>query len=112
MYTLYAVWSRPADADIEAFEAHYTGTHAPLARAVPNLRRFLTTRTVDGLAGGDPAFYRVAEMSFDSKHALEAAEESEQWGKVRADAGVLIERFGVTMSVAMGNTDQDDGGSL
>ncbi|MEE4109874.1 MAG: EthD family reductase [Halieaceae bacterium] len=112
MYTLYAVWSKPADEDIEAFEAHYTGTHAPLARAVPNLRRFLTTRTSDGLAGGDPAFYRVAEMSFDSMQALEEAEATEQWTKVRADAGAMIERFGVTMSVAMGQTDQDDGGTV
>lgn len=112
MYTLYAVWSKPAEKDIDAFEAHYTGTHAPLASAVPNMRRFLTTRTSDGLAGGDPAFYRVAEMSFDSRQALEEAEETEQWAKVRADAGVLIERFGVTMSVAIGHTDQDDGGQL
>jgi uncharacterized protein (TIGR02118 family) len=112
MYTLYAVWSKPADEDIEAFEAHYTGTHAPLASAVPNLRRLLTTRTLDGLAGGDPAFYRVAEMSFDSKKALEESEESEEWATLRADAGVLIERFGVTMSVAMGSTDQENGGAL
>lgn len=112
MYTLYAVWSKPADEDIEAFEEHYTGTHGPLASKVPNLRRFLTTRTSDGLAGGDPAFYRVAEMSFDSKEALEEAEESEQWGEVRQDAGGMIERFGVTMSVAIGHTDQDDGGAL
>lgn len=112
MYTLYAIWSRPDDEDIEAFEAHYTGTHAPLAAAVPNMRRFLTTRTTDGLAGGDPAFYRVAEMSFDSKEALEEAEETEQWTKVRADAGQLIERFNVTMSVAIGLTDQNNGGAL
>lgn len=111
MYTLYAVWSRPAEGDIEAFEAHYLGTHTPLANAVPNMRRFLTTRTLDGLAGGDPAFYRVAEMSFDSKQALEEAEATEQWTKLRADAGVMIERFGVTMSVAMGLTDQNDGGT-
>lgn len=112
MYTLYAVWSRPENTDLDAFEAHYTGIHAPLASEVPTMRRFLTTRTTDGLAGGDPAFYRVAEMSFDSKEALEAAEESEQWAKVRADAGQMIERFGVTMSVAMGHTDQNNGGSL
>ena len=112
MYTLYAVWSRPADNDLDAFEAHYTGVHAPLARLVPTMRRFMTTQTIDGLAGGDPAFYRVAEMSFDSKEALEAAEESEQWAKVRADAGQMIERFHVTMSVAIGYTDQSNGGSL
>ena len=112
MYTLYAVWSKPAEGDIDAFEAHYTGTHAPLARSVPGLCRFLTTRTVDGLSGGDPSFYRVAEMSFDSKQALEESEATQEWAKVRADAGVMIERFGVTMSVATGQTDQDDGGAM
>ena len=70
MYTLYAIWSRPADTDRDAFEAHYTGVHAPLASEVPNMRRFLTTLTTDGLAGGDPAFYRVAEMSFDSNGGI------------------------------------------
>ena len=112
MYTLYAIWSRPSDEDIDAFEDHYTGTHAPLASVVPNMRRFMTPRTTDGLAGGDPAFYRVAEMAFDSKEALEHAEESEQWAQVRADAGQMIERFNVTMSVAIGLTDQDNGGVL
>jgi uncharacterized protein (TIGR02118 family) len=112
MYTLYAVWSKPAEEVREAFEAHYNNTHAPLASSVPNLRRFLTTCASDGLAGSDPAFYRVAEMSFDSKEALEEAEETEQWAKVRADAGSMIERFEVTMSVAMGYTDQDNGGTF
>lgn len=108
MYTLYANWSRPEDADIEEFETHYETVHAPLAAAVPNMRQFMTTRTPDGLAGGEPAFYRVAEMSFASKEDLEEAEESEEWGQVRADAGGMIERFGVTMSVALGESTRHD----
>ena len=112
VYTLYAIWSKPLDSDIDAFEDHYTSTHAPLAAKVPNLRRFLTTRASEGLSGNDPAFYRVAEMSFQSREALMAAEQSSQWADVRTDAASMIERFGVTMSVAMGFTDQNNGGTL
>ena len=112
VYTLYAIWSKPLDSDIDAFENHYTGLHAPLAAKVPNLRRFLTTRTSEGLAGSEPAFYRVAEMSFQSQEALVAAEQSPQWADVREDAASMIEQFGVTMSVALGFTDQKNGGTL
>ncbi|MDN5938112.1 MAG: EthD family reductase [Salinisphaera sp.] len=108
MYSLYAVWSRPEEPDIDDFESHYTATHAPLAARVPNLIAFMTTRTSDGLEDGDPAFYRVAEMSFDSKQALEEAETSPEWTRLRQDAGSMIERFGVTMSVAIGTPDQDN----
>lgn len=108
MYTLYANWSRPSDADMDDFESHYTTVHSPLAAAVPGMKQFVTTRTTDGLGDGDPAFYRVAEMSFASKEELEEAEESEEWGKVRADAGGMIERFGVTMSVALGDSTRHD----
>jgi hypothetical protein len=62
----------------------------------------ITSRTDVGLEGGQPAFFRVAEMIFDSKEALEHAEHSDEWRAVREDAGRMIERFGVALTVAMG----------
>ena len=109
MYTLYALWSAPDDEDVEAFEEHYEETHAPLAASVPNLNKLVTTRASEGLEGGDPAYYRIAEMEFDSQEALHEAEESEEWTKVREDAGELIEEFGVSLEVAIGEKHVTEG---
>ena len=103
MYKLYALWSAPKPADQPAFEKHYIGIHAPLAAAVPEIRRLVTTLTGKGLEGAAPAVYRVAEMIFDSEESLERSTHSPEWKKVREDAGVLIGKFGVTLSVAMGD---------
>lgn len=102
MHTLYAIWSAPDEDDQEEFEEHYTEVHAPLAASVPNLEKLVTTRTTEGLEGDDPAFYRIAEMEFESEEALYEAEESEEWDKVREDAGEIIERFGVSLEVGIG----------
>lgn len=110
MYKLFAFWTAPKPEDVDAFEQHYTQTHAPLATRVPHLRKLVTTRTSDGLEGGEPACYRVAEMVFDSKEQMEESTHSPQWQELRADAGSLIERFGVGMTVAIG-TEQESAGS-
>lgn len=110
MYKLFAFWTAPKPEDVDAFEQHYTQTHAPLAARVPHLRKLVTTRTSDGLEGGEPAFFRVAEMVFDSKEQMEESTHSPQWQAVREDAGTLIERFGVGMTVAIG-TEQESAGS-
>ncbi len=103
MYKLYALWSAPKPEDRPAFEKHYVGTHAPLAAAVPEIRRLVTSLTVKGLEGAAPAVYRVAEMIFDSEESLERSAHSPEWKRVREDAGALIAKFGVTLSVAMGD---------
>jgi hypothetical protein len=41
-------------------------------------------------------------MSFDSKEDLEASEHAPEWAAMRADAGSMIERFGVSLTVGMG----------
>lgn len=103
MRTLIALWSAPDESDREAFEKHYEDVHAPLAADVPNLEKLITTRADEGLEGGDPAFYRMAEMVFESEEALHEAEESEEWAAVREDAGEIIERFDVTLEVGIGD---------
>jgi uncharacterized protein (TIGR02118 family) len=102
VYKLIAVWSAPRPEDEEAFEQHYRDVHLPAAAKTPNMRRLVAVRTADGLEGGSSAFHRVAELHFDSKADLEAAEHSAEWGGMRADAGGMIERFGVTLTVGIG----------
>lgn len=102
MYKLIATWSAPPAERLDEFEEHYEAVHAPAAAAVPQLRRIVLTRTSDGLEGAAPGFHRVAEMFFDSPESLEESSTSTRWATMRADAGGMIERFGVTLTVAMG----------
>ena len=102
MHTLLAIWSAPDEEQQDEFEDHYTEVHAPLAASIPNLKELATTRTEEGLEGDDPAFYRVAEMVFESEEALHEAEQTEEWTELREDAGEMVERFGVTLEVGIG----------
>lgn len=102
MYKIVAVWSAPKPEDVESFEEYYADTHVPLAANVPELRRLVLTRTSDGLEGNAPAFYRVAELHFDDRDALERSAHSAEWTQMREDAGKMIERFGVGLTVGIG----------
>ncbi len=102
MFKLVALWSAPKPADVEEFETYYRDVHVPLARVVPGLRKLALTRTPNGLEGSPAPFYRVAEMYFDDPGAMERSEHSPSWAAMRADAGKMIERFGVSLTVGMG----------
>lgn len=102
MYKLIGYWSAPKPEDEEEFETHYRDIHARLAAQVPLLRRIVLTRAADGFAGAEPAFYRVAEMMFDSPRDMATSAESEEWHAMHADAGHLVERFGVGLAAAAG----------
>lgn len=102
MYKIVALWGAPKPQDVEAFEKYYAETHVPLARKVPHLKRLVLTRVEGGLEGAPAPFYRVAELLFDDPAALHRASESLQWRAMRADAGKMVERFGVTLQAATG----------
>ncbi len=102
MYKLFAYWSSPKPEDIEAFEEYYASTHVPRAAAVPELKRIVTTRLTDGFEGGDPLHYRIAEMVFEDAEAMARSAGSEEWAQMRQCSGDIIERFGVSLTVEMG----------
>ncbi len=103
MKKLVACWSAPEVSARAAFEAHYLGTHVPLARKAPGLRRIALTRTDHGLEGAAPAFYRVAEMVFDDLASLERSSHSPEWKAMREDAGAMLQRWNVTLEVGIGD---------
>jgi uncharacterized protein (TIGR02118 family) len=109
MYKLVGTWSAPDEARIAEFEKHYGEVHAVRAAAVPNLKKILLTRTADGFAGGAPAFYRLAEMFFDSPEAMAESAKSDEWHAMHADAAFLVQEFGVTMAAAAG---WEEGGAI
>jgi uncharacterized protein (TIGR02118 family) len=102
VYKIVALWSAPKAGDVEAFEAYYRETHVPKATVVPNLRKITLTRVETGLEGSPAPFYRVAELYFDSPEAMERSAQSDSWRSMREDAGKMIERFGVTLTVGLG----------
>jgi len=70
MVKLVALYSKPDD--VAAFEKHYTEIHAPLAKKMPGLKK-LEVSHMTGSPGGEPKFYMMAEMYFESKEAMMAA---------------------------------------
>lgn len=78
-----ALYETPADP--EAFDRHYREVHIPLARKLPGLRRYTTSRDATGLRGGAPC-YLVAELEWDTPDELRAAFASAEGQATAADA--------------------------
>ena len=102
MHKIIACWSAPKSEDIDAFEKHYEEVHLPAAAKSPHLRKLVAIRTDSNLDGAEPSFYRVAELHFESEADLHASEQTPEFAAMRADAGVMIERFGVSLEVGIG----------
>ena len=102
MYKIIALWSAPKPSEVEAFEGYYRDVHVPKAAVVPGLRKIALARIETGLEGASAPFYRVAELYFDSPEVMRESEHSPLWKAMREDAGKMIERFGVTLTVGLG----------
>jgi uncharacterized protein (TIGR02118 family) len=106
-YKLYAYWSAPRSEEVSAFEEYYRSTHVPKASVVPGMLRLITARVPDGFEGGKSVHYRVVEMEFASREALLKASASPEWAEMRKCSGEIIERFGVSVSVEMGEIEDN-----
>ena len=76
MVKLTVLYGPPTDA--AAFEEHYANTHLPLAAKLPNVARFEASEVIGTPDGGEPPYYRIAEVVFDSAEALQASLGSEE----------------------------------
>jgi uncharacterized protein (TIGR02118 family) len=74
--------------DVEAFERHYRQVHAPLARALPGLRRYTLGRDVR-MVRGDGPYHLVAELEWDDIAALQAAFASPEGQAAAADIATV-----------------------
>jgi uncharacterized protein (TIGR02118 family) len=70
MIKMVALFKRPED--IEAFDRHYSETHAPLMRQVPGLLDMEVIRNLKSF-GTEPAYYTMAIMSFADRESFDAA---------------------------------------
>jgi uncharacterized protein (TIGR02118 family) len=112
IYKAVSTWSAPKPEDQEEFEEYYARTHVPFAARVPGVLKLALTRTSDGMES-PTAFYRVAEMWFNTKEDFEKATKTLEWSDMRKDAGYVHARFGVSLSTGLGYMDDaalDPGG--
>jgi uncharacterized protein (TIGR02118 family) len=98
VYKLFAVWTNPEPEDVEAFERHYAEVHVPLAASIPGVRKVVLTRTADALGDEPSPLHRITELWFDDEEALAVAAASPEGQATIADAGALVERFGVELT--------------
>lgn len=102
MFQLAASYAAPDDP--ESFVAHYRATHAPLVRALPNVRSF-TWAVSESLDDRAPAHFVIATIRWDSRHDALAALASPEGQATVADltnfagAGVDIELGECTVEV-------------
>jgi uncharacterized protein (TIGR02118 family) len=80
---LIALYARPVDP--AAFDAYYFGTHVPLAKSMPGLRRHEVNQGPIQTLGGPSAHYLIATLHFDSLADLQAAIGSKQGQATAAD---------------------------
>lgn len=82
----------------QQFMKHWVETHAPLAHAVPGLRRYVQNHIEDERTRADiPAIALdidgIAELWFDDRAALEAAARSPEMQALHADGALFIGRI-------------------
>lgn len=81
----------------EQFVAHWVGVHAPLAHAVPGLRRYVQNhireeRRRADIETTDVEIDGIAELWFDDQAAFEAAVKSPEMRALHADGARFIGR--------------------
>jgi uncharacterized protein (TIGR02118 family) len=101
MTRVLAIYNPPADP--AAFDAHYFGTHVPIARRIPGLRgmRFSKSSPM-AIAGAAP--YLVAELDFDSMAEFNAGFASPEG---QATAGDLANFAQAGVNVVVYETRED-----
>ena len=83
MALVLALYKKPADP--AAFDAYYHGTHVPLAKTIPGLRRYEVNASPIATPAGDSGLHLAAVLHFDSMAAIQAALGSPQGQAAAAD---------------------------
>jgi uncharacterized protein (TIGR02118 family) len=87
MVKLMVLYTHPADPD--AFDQHYLDVHMPLVRAMPGLQRAESGRIHAPLDRGEHSWYRIAELYFADRAALDAGFSTPEGQATAADYGKI-----------------------
>jgi len=66
---LTVLYGHPSDT--AAFDEHYANVHVPLVHKVPDLQRFEAAKVVGTPDGGEPPYYRIAELWFENMDRMQ-----------------------------------------
>lgn len=86
MAGMVAIYKMPAD--VEAFKKHYFGTHIPLAKTMPGLRKYEVSEGPVTVLAGPKDVYLVGVLHFDDLEAMKKAFASPEGRATAADRQV------------------------
>lgn len=96
MAKLLVMYKTPADP--AAFDAHYYGTHVPIAKRIPGLRKYEVSQGPVGTPAGLSGYHLLATLTFDSPAAIGAAFASPEGQAAAADVAKFAQA-GVEMLI-------------
>jgi uncharacterized protein (TIGR02118 family) len=86
--------------DVEAFDRHYFGTHIPLAKKLPGLRKYEISRGPVTVMAGPTDVYLIGTVHFDDLDAMKKAFASAEGQATAADRRIYApDDTGVQMFV-------------
>jgi len=88
MHKIIVIYPKPSN--IQNFEEHYKEIHVQLVKKLPKLKKFKVSK-IYGSPTGEPDFYYIAELFFDSKEDLDFALKSNEMREAARDAMKLSE---------------------
>jgi len=97
MVKMVVLYKTPGDR--EKFDSHYLGTHVPLCEKLPGVQRIEVTRFTKAM-GGDPPFYLMTEIAWNTQAEMDAALASPENKAVYRDARDNIEPGLMTVTFA------------
>jgi len=83
MAKMIVIYRTPADLD--AFERHYFGTHVPLAKKIPGLRKYEVSHGPVTAMAGSPDVHMIGTLYFDDMDAIQRAFASPEGRAAAAD---------------------------
>ncbi len=73
MIKFAVVVHRRPDLSVDGFRAYFRDVHAPLAEALPGLRRYVVNFPAEDPSRRAPAWDAIVELYWDDRDAMEAA---------------------------------------
>jgi uncharacterized protein (TIGR02118 family) len=83
MARLVVMYKSPKDA--AAFDRHYFETHIPIAKKIPGLRKYETSKGTVATPSGDSDYHLIAILHFDNLPAIQKAFASPEGQAAAAD---------------------------
>jgi uncharacterized protein (TIGR02118 family) len=87
MARLVVMYRMPQDA--AAFDKYYVGTHVPIAKKLPGLRKYEISQGAVATPAGPSSYHLVAILHFDDMAAIQKAFASPEGQAAVADVGVF-----------------------